>query len=746
MAISRSMELDTPLGADVLLFHRMHARDELSRSSEFYLELLSESTNTINFDEILGKNVTVRVKLQDGSTRYFNGYVTRFGAAGRLGRYLRYTATVSPWAWFMTRTTDCRIFQEKTVRQILEDVFADHSMADFKFELTESYETWNYCVQYRESDFNFVSRLMEHEGIFYYYRHIDGAHTMVLTDSVDKCVEFPGYDEIKFVRPQELVRPEIEHINSWEFSRHVQPGVFSLDDYDFERPGVDLRLSKPTPRNYKPSDYEWFEYPGLFTKKKHGEQLAQIRGEEFGSQFERAFGKGNARGIHVGSIFKLDGFTREDQNVKHLVVSSTHDLQYSDYEAMPDTEGSGYECSFEAMSTVYPFRPRRITPKPFVQGPQTAVVVGPGEIHTDKYGRVKVQFFWDSRGKNDEQSSCWMRVSHPWAGKSWGAISTPRVGQEVIVDFLEGDPDQPIITGRVYNQEQMPPYELPANKTQSGIVTRSSTGGSPETFNELCFEDKKGSELIYLRAEKDYTNAVENDEVRWVGHDKWIEVDNDETTFIKHDRTETIDNDETITIHGKRTEEVDKDETITIHMNRTETVDKDEKITVSGNRDVTVVKSESKTVGLQRTHAVGVNETIVIGAAQEVTIGGLQSVAIGGMQTFDVGANQTVSVGGNRSLDVKGNQTTKITKDDGLKVEGARTVDIGKDDTHKVAKKLMITVGESIMLKTGDASIAMKKDGSITIKGKNITIEGSGEINVKASKDLVMKGSKIAQN
>ena len=256
------------------------------------------------------------------------------------------------------------------------------------------------------------------------------------------------------------------------------------------------------------------------------------------------------------------------------------------------------------MPTAQQFRPKRITPKPFVQGPQTAVVVGPAgeEIYTDKYGRVKVQFHWDRRGKKDENSSCWIRVSHPWAGKNWGAIATPRIGQEVIVDFLEGDPDQPIITGRVYNAEQMPPYDLPANMTQSGVKSRSSKGGGPANFNEIRMEDKKGSEQLFIHAEKNQDIEVENDETHWVGHDRTKTIDHDETSHIKHDRTETVDNNETITIHGQRTETVDKNETITIHMNRGETVDLNETITIGGNRTITVSKSETATVALQRTH------------------------------------------------------------------------------------------------------------------------------------------------
>ena len=255
-------------------------------------------------------------------------------------------------------------------------------------------------------------------------------------------------------------------------------------------------------------------------------------------------------------------------------MSATYDLEFSDYESMPDRGGSEYRCSFVAMSSKQQFRPRRLTPKPFVQGPQTAVVVGPGgdEIYTDKYGRVKVLFHWDRVGKKtkDENCSCWIRVSQPWAGKAWGGVTIPRIGQEVVVDFLEGDPDQPIITGRVYNAEQMPPYALPANMTQTGMKSRSSKGGGPDNFNEIRFEDLKGSEQVFIHAEKNQDIEVENDETHWVGHDRKKTIDHDETTHVKHDRTETVDNNETITIHGNRTETVDKDETITIGGNRTE--------------------------------------------------------------------------------------------------------------------------------------------------------------------------------
>jgi type VI secretion system secreted protein VgrG len=715
--MARLMEITTPLGADVLLFHGMHAREELSRPSEFLINLLSEKDN-INVDDILGKAVSVALELPNDGTRYFNGYVTRFSAGGTVGRYHRYRAEVRPWLWFLSRTSDCRIFQEMTVPDIMKKVFGDHKMADFAMELTGSYKTWTYCVQYRETDLNFVSRLMEEEGMYYYFRHTKGHDTLVVTDSSSKQKPASGCEKLPFIAPDKLARPDVDHIGSWDFSREVQPGVYAQDDYDFERPSVEIKTRKALTRSYTPSDYEMFDYPGRYLQSADGQQLASVRIDEYGSQFETANAITNARGLSVGCSLNVYGCPRADQNREYLVLSADYDLEYGDYESVPQPEGADYQCSFVAMSTKQQFRPRRLTPKPFVQGPQTAMVVGPGgdEIYTDKYGRVKVVFHWDRRGqeKKDENSSCWIRVSSPWAGKAWGGIAIPRIGQEVVVDFLEGDPDQPIILGRVYNAEQMPPYELPANMTQTGIKSRSSKGGSPDNFNELRFEDKKGEEQVFLHAEKNQDIEVENDETHWVGHDRKKTIDHDETTHVKHDRTETVDNNETITIHG----------------NRTETVEKDETIEIKGNRSETVSKNESITIEKDRTKSVG----------------GKESSSIGKDQTIAVAGARTLSVDKDESISVSGNRTDAVSKNAKYSVSKSREASIDENDSLKVGKNLIIDAADQITIKTGSAAITMKKDGTITIKGKDITLDGSGKINVKASSDVIIKGSKVTQN
>jgi type VI secretion system secreted protein VgrG len=746
------MEIDTPLGEDVLLFHGMHAREEMGRLGEYQLDLLSPKKD-INLDEILGKNVTVKLALADDSTRYFNGYVTRFAQSGTYGRYNRYYAVVHSWLWFLTRTADCRIFQDMTVPDIVKKVFADHSTADFAFELTGSYRKWNYCVQYRETDFNFVSRLLEEEGIYFYTRHTDGHNTVVLTDSTSKHTPAPGYEKIPFVSPEEVVKPDLEHISSWDFSREIQPGVYVHDDYDLERPSVELKTRKALPRSFVPSDYEIYDYPGHYLQKADGEQYAGVRIDELGSQFETAHAVTNAMGIRVGSLFTLDAFPRDDQNREHLILAANYDLQFGDYEALPEGGGTTYRCSFVAMSTKQQFRAGRVTPKPFVQGPQTAVVVGPAgdEIYTDKYGRVKVQFHWDRYGKKDQNSSCWIRVSHPWAGKGWGAVATPRIGQEVIVDFIEGDPDQPIITGRVYNAELLPPFGFPAGAVLSGVKSNTHKGSG---FNELSMDDTAGKERVFIHGQYNMDTVVE--------HDQTSTIHNCRTDRVDVDDSESIGKNQKWDVGVNRDAKIGSNETLTVGANRTKHVGANETVTIGSNRSATVSGSETATVALQRTHSVGVNETISVGGAQEITVGGLQAVTVGAVQTINVGASQSTSVGAGqtntigaaRSLKVGAAQTTSIGAnlstniggDEARDVKGGRATSIGKDDATKVAKKFVVDAGDEVVLKTGDASITMKKDGTVVIKGKDITVTGSGKINVKADGDIVMKGSKIEQN
>ena len=773
--------LKSPLPAKDLMFESMTASAGLSMLGEMQLGLVSEKPD-LKPEDLLGKPMTVSVALRDDKQRHFHGYVTRFGIGAHRGRYFGYQASVRPWLWFLTRTADCRIFQEQSVPDIVKTVFGDHGNASFEFKLFRSYRKWVYCVQYRETDYNFVARLLEHEGIYWYIEHGEGTSKVVLVDSQSAHDAAPGYESLPYYESAPGSAPDTECVSGWGFASEVETDKVALTSYDFERPSTSLKADAKRSHKYSLPDFEMFDFQGDYVQAADGTQWAEDRLDEHQSRFQMAHGGSNAHGIEVGRLLKLAKHPRADQNDKYLITSIAVNAHVDAYESTDNANSSrstgtsnsagAFRCDFSAIPSGQQFRPPRRTPKPFVQGPQTAVVVGPGgeEIFTDKYGRVKVQFHWDRLGKKNEKSSCWVRVSHPWAGKNFGAIHIPRMGQEVVVDFLEGDPDQPLITGRVYNAEQMPPWDLPANATQSGILTRSSKGGSAANANALRFEDKKGSEQVWLHAEKNQDIEVENDETHWVGHDRTKTIDHDETSHIKHDRTETVDNNETITVHGMRTETVDKNETITVHQNRTEKVDlnegitigvnrtesvgSNETITVGSNRSVTVGSSETKTVALQRTHSVGINETITVGAAQEITIGAMQAVTVGAAQTISVGANQSTTVGAAQSNKIGAAQTNDIGADQKTKIAGeqltnvgkARNTSVGENDELKVGKSFVIEAADSVSIKTGDASITMKKDGSIVIKGKDITIDGSGKVNVKAGGDVVMKGSKVLQN
>ncbi|HZF81094.1 MAG TPA: type VI secretion system tip protein TssI/VgrG [Rubrivivax sp.] len=768
-------ELDSPFGPDLLL-SQLTAQEGLSEPFTYSVVGLSPKPD-LDFDALLGQHITVRLHQNADvadAPRHFDGIVEQVSLVGQSGRLFQYLIVARPWFWFLSKTQDCRVFQNQTVLQIIEDVLRDHPIASVDDRTTTAFTPWVYCVQYRESDFNFLSRLMEQEGIYYFFTHEAGKHTLVLADAVGASEACPGCGPLKVRYQHGGQSAGLGEEACWDLActQRVQPGAAVIQDYDFTRTQTDLRQTRTQPGRHTLGDMEVFDYPGFYDQEGDGEQFVRAQMEEYSAAAKQASAQSDARALATGGLVKVAGSLRESDNCEYLVTGTQITVNQSAYESGGQGSGAGYSCRFTAIESAVPYRAPRKSPKPVVQGPQTAVVVGPAgdEIFTDKYGRVKLHFHWDRESKKNEKSSCWVRVSSPWAGKSFGFMQVPRIGQEVVVDFLEGDPDQPLITGRVYNAENMPPWELPANMTQSGMLTRSSQGGAYGNANALRFEDKKGSEQVWLHAEKNQDIEVENDETHWVGHDRTKTVDHDEVNHIKHNRTETVDNDETITVHHDRSERVDNNEkvsigvnrsedvgsneTISIGANRTENVGANESITIGSNRTISVGASETATVALQRTHSVGVNETIAVGAAQEIAIGAMQSVTVGAAQIIAVGANQSTTVGANQSTTVAANQTNEISANRTLKVGGDQATSVGKgrksdvanDDSLKVGKNLVIDAGDSVTIKTGSASITMKKDGTITIKGKDIMIDGSGKINAKASSDVVIKGSKVGIN
>ncbi len=737
----RALRIDTPLGKDVLLLRAISGHESISQLFRFQLDLLSED-DSINLEELIGQNVTIHLEKLDGQ-RHFNGFISRFSQGARDETFTHYRAEMVPWLWFLTRTADCRIFQNKTVPEIIQQIFKDLGFTDFKLDLYGEFRKWDYCVQYRETDFNFVSRLMEEEGIYYFVTHdpAGSKHTLILANDAAAHESCPGQAKARCELTTGGVDLE-DRITEWRLEQEYRTSAWAHTDFNFETPSTNLMVTVK-----EEGKFEIYDYPGSYAKRKEGDELARARLQETVAFKNRASGASNCRCFGTGYLVEVTDHYRTDANGKYLLTSVQHQA------SMGNTYGTGgggdeffYSNTFECIPSTVSFRAQRSTPKPVVQGCQTAIVVGPAgeEIYTDKYGRVKVQFHWDREGKRNESSSCWTRVSHPWAGKGWGGIHIPRIGQEVVVDFLEGDPDQPIIIGRVYHAENMPPWGLPGKGVVSGFKSDSTKGGGG--YNEMSMDDTKGNELIQVHAQFDQDIKVEHDERTNVGRNRTESVGNDETITIGHDRTEKVGNNEKISIGVNRTEDVGSNETITIGANRTESVGSNETVTVSLLRTHNVGINDMLNVGAAQEVTVGGAQAVTVGAARAKTIGGVEVVTIGSSQTITVGAAQSTTVGANQTITVAGAQSIKVAKDQSFNIAGGQATKIGKDDTISVGKKFTLTAEDQIDLKTGSASITMKKDGTIQIKGKDITITGSGKISVKADGDVVLKGSKIKEN
>lgn len=518
----RQIALFSPLGAEQtdLALRAFTITEELGRIFRIDADLLSENTK-LKFTDIVGQSVTIRMNTIQSKPRFWNGHVRSFRQVGNVGRLARYQAIIVPKLWFLTRSADCRIFQNKTVPDIITEVLAPYNFTHpFENTLTADYQPWEYCVQYRETDFNFISRLMEQEGIHYYFRHENGKHTMVLADLNSVHLEFPAYATIPFI-PPEAQGVDRQSIQDWTVSMEVQPSSYLLNDFDFKKPKASLVSHSVvlTPQ-VENGEHEIFDYPGEYTEQHDGDRYSMARIHELNTSFELAYGESNARGLSAGCNFTLRQHTRDDANGSYLVISTVIKAEAESYFSdggTPDTPP--FTCSCTALKTGdVSFVPARLTPKPMIQGTQTAIVTGPkgDEIYTDKYGRIKVQFHWDRQGKHDANTTLFIRVAEAWAGKRWGSTFTPRIGQEVVVTFLEGDPDQPLIIGSVYNGEQMPPYlgdgPDPKHKNDpnvSGVKSCSTKGG--QGFNEWRFDDTKGKEQIFTHAEKDMDIRVRAD-------------------------------------------------------------------------------------------------------------------------------------------------------------------------------------------------------------------------------------------
>ncbi len=684
-------------------------------STPFELELTLASEEEVDFDAVIGTEGLFTIR-GEAAARHVHGMTNQFEQTGTIRlatttRFYLYRAVIAPRLWLLSLEQDCRIFQQKSVPQIIKQVLEEGGVPPdrISFRLQGTYAPREYCVQYRETDLNFISRLLEEEGMFYYFEHGKNGHVMVFGDSMVNYSPIAGDPALVFNPPDGMATDE-EYVYAFLLSRRLRTGKTTLRDFNFERPSLDLTCKDQDNCFIKP---EVYDYPGEYADVERGGKLNKVRLQEAIMFRDTANGQSYCPRLTPGFTFALKKHELDNFNRDYLVVEAFHSgaQPQAVEEQSLGTSGLSYSNQFFCIPADVAFRSERATPRPVVEGVQTAIVVGPKgeEIYTDEHGRVKVQFHWDREGQRDEKSSCWIRVSQLWAGAGWGAMFIPRIGHEVIVDFEEGDPDRPIIVGRVYHATNTPPYSLPADKNKSAIKSDSTLGGGGS--NELCFDDSKGSEEIFLHGQKDWSIAIENDKNQAVGHDESMMVANNRQKSVGVDQKETIGSNKTIRVGLNHKESIGANKTVNVGANHTESIGANMALTVGGNKTETVSVASAETVGAAKALSIGAGYQISVGAAMNESVGGLKAEEVGLYKSTNVGGSMTVTVGKNL--------TENVSKTHALK-----------------AKKVTIEAEDEITFKTGAASIKMKKNGDILLKGKNIKVKGSGKITLKGSKIL----------
>jgi len=668
---NRSIAIATPLGKDKLLLKALTINEQLGRPFVIKADLLSEEPK-VDFLKIIGKGVTIRWRMPEHAggqeKRFFSGYVSSFVQRPRADGFYRYEATIVPWLWFLTRTADCRIFHsamsnppdDMTVPGILKKIFKDHGFDDVTPALTASYRTLDHCVQYRETDFNFVSRLMEQEGIYYFFEQVDEGgsikHKLKLADAKSAHTEYTGYEKLKFRATTAEAADAKGTILDWVRVKQVQSGTYKVNDFDFKRPNTSLLGTSTQEDNHSNDGFEIYDFSANYADEEagdHGDSYAKLRIEELKAQHDLVVGRSDCPGIACGYKFTLEGHPRDDENGAYLIVAVNYVCTAEAYkQTAGQSDDKRFQCEFTAIPADHVFRPARVTQKPRIQGPQTAIVVGKAgeEILTDEFGRIKVQFHWDRYSPANENTPCWVRVSQSWAGKNWGTIFLPRIGQEVIVEFLDGNPDRPIVTGAVYNGESKPPYTLPDNATMSTIKSNSSKGG--QGFNELRFEDKKGSEQVFLHAEKDQDIRVKEVTKEWIGKDRHL--------IVKENQREQVEKDKHTQVKG--------DQLLKVEGNLGTTVGKNQVIKITGNDHLAVDKDYVRKIG-------GNLHENVTGNHHEKTTGDIRLTASG---NADIKASQNAAVVSDMNVHVKGGMVVVVEAGMQLSLKaGSNFIDIG---------------------------------------------------------------------
>jgi type VI secretion system secreted protein VgrG len=685
---NRKLRMKGPLPEAQMFIKAARVVEGLSKLTKTTVDFMSPDKK-LDLGKVVGKSITVKIMTGDDDSdewREFIGTCVEGKFIGLHEGYGYYSLEVRPWLWFLTRTCDSRIFQKLNAVDIIEKVLRDHEFSDFTVQVSRTPDKREYTVQYNESDYDFICRLMEEEGIYFYSVVKNGVDHLMIVDDVGAHSPVKDAASIKFFLREAEYRRNEDHVFEWRGSENVTSGKVTLKDWNFEKPKADLKTAKNTPKgDHSHKSYELYRYPGHYRETALGDIYARVEMEANAADFQVRHGVGNVRTLATGATFKLTDHFRDAENQDYLIISGIHmmqiepdakdesqndqDLQKA--EKIPSTiefdeeNKDVYRCTFGVLPKNTPFRAKRTIPWPRIPGILIAKVTGPSgeEIYTDKYGRIKVQFPWDLDGKNDENTTCFVRVTTPWSGKNWGMVHVPRIGQEVVIQFEDGDPDRPICTGMLYNADTMPPYALPDNMTQSGIKTNSSKGGGG--FNELMMEDKKDEELVRLQSEKDYVEIIKNNATITIGMEK----------------------------------KDPGDLTQTIYANKTETIK-------TGDMTFTV-------------------ET--------------------GNEIRHVETDQTQTIGGNQKQEITGNQTEEVTGDVKVTVKGGHTEDVTGAFKSTVTGAITIESKQKIELKVGGNSITIDQSG-ITIKGIMVETNASGLATHKAGGIMTIQGSLVNIN
>ncbi|RSE99081.1 type VI secretion system Vgr family protein [Achromobacter aegrifaciens] len=699
----RVVKAHTPLPPEQLKFRAMHGAESLSQLYELEVELVSESYS-LDMKSLLGKPLTLEIETGSAAPRYLSGHITRCALVGRennTSRYTIYRATVRPWLWYLTQTSDNKIFQNKSVPDVIREVLKDYDYP-IEFKLVDSYRNWEYCVQYQETDYAFISRLMEHEGIYFWFKHDKGKHTLVLTDDITQHEPVSGYEQIPYYGPDRITIPREDHVYKWEVAEQITPGAFATTDYHPLTPAASLEARRNNPGAHDHGDLEMYEWHGGYTNPDDAEHYTRVRLEDLQCRKEQSAGGSNARGLATGHLFTLRNHPRQAENREYLVVSTYYRIRETGY-ASGQPDPGDFDLEFVVLPSSTQFRAPRVTPVPRTHGPQTATVVGKEgeEIWTDKMGRIKVQFHWDRYGKKDENSSCWVRVSSPWAGGGFGGIQLPRVRDEVIVDFIGGQPDRPIVIGRVFNANNLPPWDLPDNATQSGFLSRSKSG-TPATANALMFEDKSGSERIWLHAERELCTEVEANEFH----------------STDENRSTTIGDNDTTRIGGNRDIKVTGTDKLHVDKTRDVFVKGHEEYTVKASRTVNVkdgLMDEKFDNGLKTTVAAKGEEREITGLFKETLKNGEQ-----------VYVNE-----GDSLHHVKTGMLTEKAK--------------GKVEVLSTDANMDVKAKTAMHVESETSTMDLKAKGKIDMEstGSTVLIKADGNITLKTPADVVMDAANV---